>query len=123
MFSSKALDDFSHIRQVRVLFFSFLSFSCKVIFVLSLSQHGIFIDDTMMTVSNDLTLQKERTRENDSCSISISTQRSEELDHAKPKQIVLFGQTIQMDQDKQYFGVETVEIENFQGHTQLMFGC
>ncbi|KAI5425919.1 hypothetical protein KIW84_031663 [Lathyrus oleraceus] len=42
-------------------------------------------------------LQKESTSEKDSPSISISTQPSEKLDHAKPNQIVLLGQIIQID--------------------------
>lgn len=49
MFSSKALDDFSHIRQVRI-FFPFLSFSCKVIFVLSLNQQYFSSPITLLDV-------------------------------------------------------------------------
>lgn len=49
------------------------------------------------TVPNNPSLQEANTCEDVSCSTSISTQPSEKLDHAKPKQIVLFGQTIQID--------------------------
>ncbi|XP_058742360.1 auxin response factor 18-like [Vicia villosa] len=52
---------------------------------------------TSTTVSNNLTLQKESASENASCLISMSTQPSEKQDHTKPKQIVLFGKTIQID--------------------------
>ncbi|XP_058742351.1 auxin response factor 18-like [Vicia villosa] len=52
---------------------------------------------TSMTVSNNLRLQKESASENASCLISMSTQPSEKQDHAKPKQIVLLGKTIQID--------------------------
>jgi flavonoid 3'-monooxygenase len=42
MFSSKALDEFRHIRQVRIIF-RFLSFSCSYVHILSLNQQCIFM--------------------------------------------------------------------------------
>ena len=52
-----------------------------------------------MTLTNNLALQKPNTSENVSCShsISTSTQSLEKPDHAKPHQLVLFGQTIRID--------------------------
>jgi len=58
-----------------------------------------YISTMPMTLTNNSALQKPNTSENVSCShlISTSTQSLEKLDHAKPYQLVLFGQTIQID--------------------------
>ncbi|KAI5404730.1 hypothetical protein KIW84_051765 [Lathyrus oleraceus] len=56
---------------------------------------------TSNTVPNNPSLQEANTCEDVLCSTSISTQPSEKLDHAKSKQIVLFGQTIQIDSENE----------------------
>ncbi|CAI8614594.1 unnamed protein product [Vicia faba] len=67
-------------------------------------------------------LQMESTIENNSCSIPISTQPSEKLDHLKPDQILLFGKPIQdllkrssgerLECKKDALAEETVESED-----------
>ena len=56
-----------------------------------------------MTLTNNLALQKPNTSKNVSCSdlISTSTQSLEKPDHAKPHQLLLFGQTIQTDAENE----------------------
>ncbi|KEH24016.1 auxin response factor 1 [Medicago truncatula] len=56
------------------------------------------ISTMLMTLTNNSVLQKPNTSENVcSHSISTSTQSLKKPDHAKPHQLVLFGQTIQID--------------------------
>ncbi|KAI5390939.1 hypothetical protein KIW84_075981 [Lathyrus oleraceus] len=68
---------------------------------------------TSATVSNRPTLQKDSSSENVSDSITISKQSLEKLDHAKPKELMLFGQTMNHAKPKMLvlFG-QRIPIEN-----------